>query len=115
MAEIRIYGAFDDTVIINGCQGADEFTVYGSVDMGPVMWRGDFIAPGGAEVLQVHALFTPDGCWHFSVGQALDDESLPSWPITITQHENGYSTLLTIEAPDGVRLTNVWPKAASDA
>lgn len=112
--KIKIYGASDDLVeveIYEGAdEGADEFNVYGSKDMGPVMWRGDLIASGGAEVMQVHALFTRDGCWHFSVGQALDGESLPSWPVRITQHCSGYSTQLEIDAPDGTRLTSVWPE-----
>lgn len=106
---IKIYGASDDCVEVEGCDGADEFNVYGTDTKGPVMWRGDLIAPGGTEVLQVHALFTPDGCWHIAVGQADESIPLPSWPMKIEQHRSlPYSALLTVDAPAGTRLTNVW-------
>jgi hypothetical protein len=35
---ITIYGASDDLVEVEGCEGADEFNVYGD---GKLMWRGE--------------------------------------------------------------------------
>lgn len=106
---ITIYGASDDLVEVDGCEGADEFGSYG-YEGTAVHWRGDFIAPGGGtipEQLRVYAIY--DGCWHFSLGQVLEDVPLPPWPATFTQHERGDSVLLSIDAPPGTRLDNVWP------
>lgn len=118
---ITIYGASDDLVEVAGCEGADEFNVYGSDAMGPVMWRGDLIAPTG-EAMRVHALY--DDCWHVAIGQADEAIPLPGWATQIRQHTGGlfpgdrpipYSVVLTIDAPDGTRLDNVWPKPDGDA
>lgn len=100
---IKIYGASDDLVEVAGCEGADEFNVYGSSRLG---WGADLAT--AAEALRVYAIY--DGCWSFAIGQADESVSLPSWPVRITQHPDvRYSVLLEIDAPDGTRLTNVWP------
>lgn len=109
MAEVKFYGASDDCVEVEGCEGADEFAAF--YGPGKLMWGGDLVTADAA--LRVYAVF--DGCWHFSVGQADEAFPLPSWPVRFEQHRSlPYSVLLTVEAPDGVRLANVWPKAASD-
>ncbi|MFV2172404.1 hypothetical protein ACFHW2_11520 [Actinomadura sp. LOL_016] len=100
---IVIYGASDDLVQVEGCPGADEFNVYGD---GPVMWRGDLIAPGG-DAMRVHVLLA-DGCWHIAIGQADESIPLPSWPFRIVNTPDcGYSVVALITAPDGTRLDNV--------
>ena len=99
---ITIYGGSDDCIDVAGCEGADEFLSYETHSM----WRGDLIAPDGSQ-MRVHALY--DGCWHLAVGQVDEGIQLPAWPTAITQHESGYSALLAIDAPEGTRLTNVWP------
>ena len=102
---ITIYGASDDLVEVGGCEGADEF----SSDH----WQGDLVAPGGTEQMRVHCWYDGDGCWQVGVGQTIEDCQLPPWPISISQAaamnpgNPGYSALLTIDAPDGTRLTNV--------
>jgi hypothetical protein len=119
---ITIYGASDDLVEVDGAIGAspEEFNVY---DSGKLLWRADFTdaeSSGGTELadrLRVYAIY--DGCWHFSVGQVDEDFKLPAWPVTITQANKldgtpGYSALLTIEAPEGTQIGNVWPKTDSD-
>ena len=120
---ITIYGASDDLVEVSGCEGADEFNVYG--DDGKVHWRGDFVASdttGEAGRLRVYAIY--DGCWHFSVGMVDEGDHLPPWPFVIRQgkgmtpgaragterYESSYSVVLTVDAPAGTRLDNVWPK-----
>lgn len=109
---ITIYGASDDLVEVDGCEGADEFGSYG-YEGTAVHWRGDFIAPGGGtipEQLRVYAIY--DGCWHFSVGQVDENVKFPPWFITIRQDlrdESECSVVLAIDAPPGTRLDNIWP------
>lgn len=102
--EIKIYGASDDLVEVEGCEGADEFNTY---EGGKVMWRGDLFAPNG-EQMRAYALY--DGCWHVAVGQVDERVPFPSWPV---RHEQSdvvkYSTAVVIDAPDGTVLENVWP------
>jgi hypothetical protein len=103
---ITIYGGSDDLVEVEGCEGADEFN--------SDRWQGDLIGPDGTDQqMRVHCWYDDDGCWQVGVGQVIEDVQLPAWPITITQapamnpDNPGYSALLTIDAPDGTRLTNV--------
>jgi hypothetical protein len=108
---ITIYGASDDLVEVDGCEGADEFGAYGS-KANEVNWHGDLVAPGtgAAEQMRVTAIY--DGCWHFAIGQVDEDVPLPPWGTGIGQHpEVSYSALLSIDAPAGTRLTNIWPAA----
>lgn len=100
---ITIYGASDDLVEVDGCVGADEFNV-------GVNWQGDLVAPG-TEQLRVFAEYDAarNGCWLIAVTQTDEDVPLPSWPITFSGHDSGYSLLLSIDAPAGTRLTNIFP------
>jgi hypothetical protein len=101
---ITIYGASDDLVEVDGCEGADEF--------GVDRWHGDLIAPDGSQ-MRVHCWYGDNGCWQVGVGQVDEDVQLPAWPVTITQapamnpDNPGYSALLTIDAPEGTRLANI--------
>jgi hypothetical protein len=97
---VEIYGASDDLVEVSGCKGADEFYISGD------QWHGELVAPDG-EQLAVHVGYSAAGCWWVGVSQVDETVKLPSWPITVSQHENGYSALMRIEAPDATRLTNV--------
>lgn len=106
---ITIYGASDDLVEVDGCPGADEFNVYRTD--GAIMWHGDFVASGthASEQMRVYAIF--DSCWHFSVGQVHEDLPVPDWGNIIQQAPDcAYSAILSIEAPEGTRLTNIWPE-----
>jgi hypothetical protein len=95
---ITIHGASDDLVEVDGCKGADEF---GADD-----WSAELVAPDGGQ-MRVYCRFEDNGCWSVGVSQVDEDVPLPSWPLTITQQERGGSALLTIDAPEGTRLTNV--------
>lgn len=99
MIKIEAYGASDDLVEVEGCSGGDEFTHYNAG-----IWRGDLVAPDGGS-LRLHIFY--DGCWHVAVGQVDEEFNFPNWPISFRQEAAGYSTVLTVEAPDGTRLTNV--------
>jgi hypothetical protein len=104
---ITIYGASDDLVEVDGCEGADEF----STDR----WQADLVAPGAKEQMRVHCWYDEDGCWQVGVGQTVEECQLPPWPVTISQaapmnpDNPGYSALLSIDAPEGTRLANVKP------
>jgi|ERR1044071_5669060 hypothetical protein len=103
---ITIYGASDDLVEVDGCEGADEFNADD--------WSADLIAPDGGH-MRVYCRFELTGCWSVGVGQPDEDYQLPGWPVTITQApamnpgNPGYSAKLTIDAPAGTRLANVHP------
>lgn len=103
---ITVYGASDDLVEVDGCEGADEFNVYGD------HWQGDLML-SVAEQMRVHCWYDDDGCWQVGVGQVIEDVQLPAWPVTITQKAGhsgpGYSALLTIDAPEGTKLVNIKP------
>lgn len=111
--KIRIYGASDDLIEVEGCPGGDEFNSYqlgADGAPGALMWRGDFRAPSG-NIMRAYAVL--DGCWSIALGQADDELHFPSWPVTITQHpDTTYSTMAEIDAPDGTVLENVWPDGA---
>lgn len=108
---ITIYGASDDLVEVEGCEGADEFCTD--------HWQGDLAPPGEGEQMRVWCWYDIDGCWQVGVGQVTEDVQLPAWPITITQapamnpDNPGYSVLLSIDAPEGTRLVNVKPEPRS--
>lgn len=105
--KITFYGASDDVIEVEGCEGADEFNSYERNSM----WHGDLVTADAA--IRIHVFY--DGCWHVSVGQADEAIPLPDWPIKISQHRSlPYSALLEIDAPDSTRLTNVWPERGDD-
>lgn len=114
---ITVYGSSDDLIEVDGAVGASPEEYY-SHGVSKLAWRADFIEPSDdlvADRLRVYAIY--DGCWHFSVGQTDEQFKLPEWPIRITQAPKldgnpGYSTLLTIEAPEGTRIRNIWPAPA---
>lgn len=108
---ITIYGASDDLVKVDGCEGAGEFSAYDD-------WAADLIAPDGSRV-RAYFRYEDNGCWSAGVGQASEEHQLPFWTLSITQApamnpgKPGYSALLTIDAPGGTRLARIHPKAAS--
>ena len=104
--KIRIYGASDDLIEVEGCKGADEFNSY---ERGPLMWSGELRAPNG-DAMRAHALFDGYGCWSVALGQAGDDRPFPEWPVKLRQCTHvDYSTMVEIDAPDGTVLENIWP------
>ena len=106
---ITIYGASDDLVEVDGCEGADEFYV-ANVDDGKVCWHGDLVAPGGTEQLRARAIYD-DGVWSIALGQTDDGVPFPAWRNDTEQApRTDYSAAVVIDAPAGTRLTNVWPE-----
>lgn len=105
--KIRIYGASDDLIEVEGCEGADEFNSY---ERGPVMWRGDLHAPDG-DAMRAYALY--DGCWSIALGQVDEGKPLPDWDIEILQIGR-YSSMAQIDAPEGTKLVDVWPTSGEE-
>lgn len=104
---IKIYGASDDLIEVEGCEGAGEFST-GADDC----WQADLIGPGGTEAMRVHAAFDPDGsgCWVISLSQVNESVSFPAWGNGTERHPDGYSTQVRVDAPEGTRLENVSPQ-----
>lgn len=104
---IEIYGASDDLIEVEGCEGADEFYADGKG-----RWQADLVGPGGTEQMRVRAEYDPDGsgCWVISLSQTAEGVPFPAWGNGVGQSENDYSTLIRIDAPEGTRLTNVIPE-----
>lgn len=111
--KITFAGGSDDIVTVRTGKDVEEYYTY---ERGPVMWHAD-VTDGAIEVVRVTALQLGDGdgVWHFAAGQIAEDFPLPDWPITIRQDPHTrYSALLEIDAPDGAKVTNIWPKVGDD-
>lgn len=98
MKTIRIYGASDDLVEIEGdVPGCDEYDVGG-----PRLVMARFLVgplDSGTVGLRVFAIY--DGCWSFAIGQVGESRPLPGWPIRITQSSDvPYSVQIEIDVPD---------------
>ena len=46
-------------------------------------------------------------CWLIGVQQVDEGMAIPNWPMRFEMAESGYSPVLTIDAPDGVKVTCV--------
>lgn len=107
---IRIYGASDDLVEIEGhpsgdevgCYDRDVFIVLGNAETGGVAVRMSYAPQLGKGVAF--------GCWTAEIGQLDEDVAIP-WPITLTTAkrnpkapECGYSVCVNIDAPADVPL-----------
>lgn len=96
-------GYSDDIVYVEGVPGSDEF--YGG--RGDIFTTFLLAGPGGS--VKVHAIY--DGCWSFAVAQVAEGVPIPEWQMTLThemiREEIGYSTVLTIEVPDGTAVAQM--------
>src|ERR1700727_2787950 len=99
---ITIYGASDDLVEVDGCEGADEFN---SDD-----WSANIVGPGATEQMHVRCWYDLNGTWQVGVGQVDESVPLAPWPLRIRQglgspddgaHAPDYSVVLEIDAPEG--------------
>jgi hypothetical protein len=97
MKTLTMYGASDDLVEADGIPGADEFDCYQPRPGEDI--HASFVLGGR---MRIRAIY--DGCWSFAIGQVEEETPLPDWPIRISQHERGYSTLVEIDVPDDVSL-----------
>jgi hypothetical protein len=109
---IKIYGASDDLVEIEGHPDGDEVNCY---NHDVLVYIGDPTTGG----LAIRMTYAPNvgevdgesigfGCWAAEVCQLAEDCPIP-WPVTLTvQRRNsgevGYSVCVNIDAPTGVPL-----------
>jgi hypothetical protein len=111
--KITFSGGSDDVVTVQTGRDVEEYYTY---EKGPLMWRAHVSGPDPDDVVVVTALMSEGGCWNFAAGQDADDFPLPDWPITIRQDPHTrYSALLEIDAPDGAKVTNIWPKGGDSS
>lgn len=99
--EIRINGASDDLIEINGDTALEYDT------NGRDKWSALIQNNGAGEALVVVATYVNPGVWLLGVTQIDEDQQLPPWPIRIEAgrpSECSYSPTLVIEAPAGTVL-----------
>lgn len=110
---IRIYGASDDLVEIEGHPDGDEVGCYdkdvciliGDTTAGLAVRMSYGESPIPASVGFGEIGF---GCWHATVIQVAEDAPVP-WPVTITTANRGnggvgYSVCVNVDAPEGTPL-----------
>ena len=101
---LRINGGSDDLIEFDGYIREEYMTTEAT-------WEGALTAPGGTGLIVV-AHYGRNGTW--SVGIAplgdLDDGpefALPDWNARLGAGNERYSTVLTLDVPDGTTLTEV--------
>ena len=91
---MKIYGASDDLVEVEDCDGADEIASASS------MTRILVGAPdAGLYVIMEYAgPRVPGAVWHASIAQVSEDIPIP-WPVRIDVAQRGYSVEVWIDCP----------------
>ena len=92
---LKFYGASDDLFEVEGAI-REEIYCYHK----PGIYH---LKSAEGEVL-VMATYTEEGCWAIGLCQIEEDAPVPSWPVTYSMHERGYSVQLTMEVPDDTQL-----------
>lgn len=101
MPELKIYGASDDLVEVEGAL-RDEFNADSNS-----RWVGEVIAPNGDGLL-VTAAYLHAGVWALGVGPTDEGAFLPAWDIRVTNcDDNDYSAMLVITVPDATVIREV--------
>lgn len=109
---LKIYGHSDDCMEIEGFRPGepDELGVYDSMGIVKIA------VPDTDQGLMVCAEFDAlrTGAWMIGLSQMEspsrdEGEPLPDWPIKWSQHSNGYSPQVEIEAPDDAVVYFVQP------
>ena len=95
MKELSFYGASDDLFECEGdiCEERGCFDTLGIYHL--ISEQGE---------MQVTANYTGNGCWSIGVRQVAEDVPIPQWQTSFSMHEDGYSTVLTIQVPDDTML-----------
>lgn len=87
--KLEFYGHSDDVFVAGG----DEF------------YSSEVLVTSSVGDLIVSAYYLDNACWAIGIAPADEDKEMPSWPISYRQSKYGYSTVLTIEAPDDAKVT----------
>ena len=94
---IKIYGASDDLVEIEGSIHGDEIDCY---DKSVLITIGEPEASPGRDAhgLQIRMRHGSLGSWSAEVGQIDDDYAIP-WPVFLRVADHGYSVMVCVDAP----------------
>lgn len=90
---MRIYGASDDLVEIEGVDGGDEIGCY---EQDVVVTVEE---PGGPGAVRVTMSYVAGGVWAATISQIDEDAPIP-WPVIVTSRR--YSTVVDIACPSDV-------------
>lgn len=97
MGRVKIYGASDDLIEIEGdIPGCDEYNTE----------HAYFQVAG----LQLGVEYNGDGTWEIAVG--LIDEDVPVTAENMALAVEGHSMVLTMEVPPGTYIARIYPDAA---
>lgn len=107
----RFSGGSDDIVTVttetDSGGTTQEFNTYEKTD---VMWQCRVYGPDPDDSVDVRALYTANGAWHFAAGPCDEEFPLPDWAIMIRQCPGTrYSAELIVVAPDGSEFADIWP------
>lgn len=92
--KVRIYGASDDLVEVEGCPNADERGAYN---------RTVSVAIGGDKGIVVSNRHDGKLGWVTSLhlGPRFEDEDPMPFPVSVEMSHTGYSLAVIVECPDG--------------
>lgn len=97
MKELRFYGASDD---LFECEGdiREEIGCFDSV--------GKYHLKSTEGEVLVIGQYLDSGLWSVGIAPADEGVAIPDWPVSYSIYEHGYSTLLTIQAPDDIEIAS---------
>ena len=100
MKSIKIYGASDDLIEIEGsCKGCDE---YGTGGSGPLM--GKITLSSGDDVVMIYCIYV--GSWAFAVCPQSGDYDRMPWDVVYSfGSDTSYSQTLDISVPDDCEVS----------
>ncbi|GAG48622.1 unnamed protein product [marine sediment metagenome] len=95
MKTLKISGASDDLVEMDGIAGADAFDCYGASNL-----MATFVLKAEHRRMNIYAIY--DGCWCFALSRADEDDDAPAWPVRRSWED--YSERIEIDVPDDARI-----------
>ncbi|EMB4322617.1 hypothetical protein RJ492_001714 [Pluralibacter gergoviae] len=95
MKELKFYGASDDLL---ECEGAI------SEEIGCFNSPGIYHLKSAEGEMQVVGYYLDSGLWSIGISQVNENTPLPAWLTSFSQHECGYSVVLTLQVPDDAEL-----------
>lgn len=102
MKNLIFSGYSDDLIELDGDM-SDEFT---AASEGDVLYVAN-IVDGDGNGLRLSAIYDDNGCWSFAVGRLDEGTELPDWEIEMGASSTGYSTQVSINAPDDVVINRL--------
>ena len=98
--EVRVYGASDDIIGVDGVVGFDFFDIYDD-DVATIEF-GD--GSGGVRLRVVYGYPCDPGADGWSIAVEPLDEGVPMFAVVMTAAANGYSSLATVTCPVGTAV-----------